>query len=154
MKTNLINNQTTHRLNLPKIRRLTAKLAECLAKADPETIWQEVSVVLTDDCGIIPANREFFGKDRPTDVISFCYDPVPGEENKVTGDLIVNVECALREGPAHNGADAELALYIAHGFDHLSGADDNTPQKRAAMRRTEKRWLTALQSEIKSLILK
>ena len=111
-------------------------------------------MVLTDDCGIIPANREFFGKDRPTDVISFRYDPVPGEENEVTGDLIVNVECALREGLEHDGADAELALYIAHGFDHLSGADDNTPQKRAAMRRTEKRWLTALQSEIKSLILK
>jgi len=111
-------------------------------------------VVLTDNCGIIPVNREVFSKDRPTDVISFRYDPVPGEENEATGDLIVNVECALREGPAHDGADAELALYIAHGFDHLSGADDNTPQKQAAMRRTEKQWLTALQSEIKSLILK
>lgn len=110
-------------------------------------------MVLTDDSGIIPTNREFFGKDRPTDVISFRYDPVPGEEDGATGDLIVNVECALREGPAHDGADAELALYIAHGFDHLSGAEDNTPQKRAAMRRTETRWLAALQSETKSLIL-
>ena len=154
MKTTLINNQTTHRLNLPKIRQLTAKLADRLVEADPETVWQEVSVVLTDDNGIIPTNREFLGKDRPTDVISFRYDPVPGEEDEATGDLVVNVECALREGPVHNGADAELALYIAHGFDHLSGADDNTPQKRAAMRRTEKHWLAALQSETENLILK
>ncbi|QHI68853.1 rRNA maturation RNase YbeY [Tichowtungia aerotolerans] len=153
MKTTLINNQTGIRINLPKLRRLTNKLADCLVQADPDTEWSEVSVLLTDDDGIIPANREYFGKNRPTDVISFRCEPVPGEGG-TTGDLIVNVECALREGPAHDGPDAELALYIAHGFDHLSGADDNTPQKRAAMRRTEKRWLAALQSEIKNLILK
>lgn len=109
--------------------------------------------MLTDDNGITPPNLEFFGKNRPTDVISFRCDPIPGEEG-ATGDLIVNAECALREGPTHDGPAAELALYIAHGFNHLSGADDNTPQKRAAMRRTEKRWLAALQSEIKNLILK
>lgn len=154
MKTSIQNNQSTVRINLLAVKALTAKLAECLTRTDPNTVWQEVSIVLTDDNGIIPTNREFFGKNRPTDVISFRYDPVPGEEDAATGDLIVNVECALREGPAHDGADAELALYIAHGFDHLSGANDDTPQKRAAMRRTEKRWLTALQSEIKNLILK
>ena len=128
-------------------------LAGWLKKADSETVWSEVTVVLTDDEGITRPNREFFGKDRPTDVISFRYDPVPGEESAATGDLIVNVECALREGPAHNGPDAELALYIAHGFDHLSGADDDTPQKRAAMHRTEKRWLKGLKTDIQNLIL-
>ena len=120
--------------------------------------------MLTDDAGITSTNREFLGKDRPTDVISFRYNPVPGEEPAATGDLIVNVECAVREGAVRNGADAELALYIAHGFDHLSGADDNTPARRAAMRRTEMRWLEELsttggsasggKSKIKKLILK
>lgn len=110
--------------------------------------------MLTDDDGITQTNREFFGKNRPTDVISFRYDPVPGENDTASGDLIVNVDCAVREGKVHEGADAELALYIAHGFDHLSGADDNTPARRAAMRRTETQWLAALQSEIKNLIFK
>jgi len=153
MKTFVQNNQSTVRINGPAVKTLAAKLADCLVKADPETDWGELSVVLTDDKGITQTNREFFGKNRPTDVISFRYDPVPGEEAAATGDLIVNVDCALREGPAHDGADAELALYIAHGFDHLSGAEDDTPAKRAAMRRTEKRWLAALQSETKNLIL-
>ena len=152
MNTCVINNQNTVSLNLPAIKTLTAELAENLSEADPTTVWGEISVVLTDDAGIIPANLEFFGKKHPTDVISFRSDPIPGE-TRTTGDLIVNVECALREGPAHDGADNELALYIAHGIDHLSGADDNTSQKRAAMRRTEKRWLAALQTEIKKLIL-
>lgn len=153
MKIFVQNNQQTVRIDVSAVKQLARKLADCLEKADPQTDWGEVSIVLTDDAGITQPNREFFGKNRPTDVISFRYDPVPGEEDGAAGDLIVNAECALREGPAHDGADAELALYIAHGFDHLSGAEDDTPQKRAAMRRTEKRWLAALQSEIKNLIL-
>ena len=152
MKTSLINRQK-RRINLPAIRRLTAKLAAALEAAGPETVWQEVALLLTDDAGITQSNREFFGKDLPTDVISFRSEPIPGEEG-VTGDLIVNVECAVREGPQHDGIDAELALYIAHGFDHLSGADDDTPVRRAAMRRTETHWLAELQPEIKNLILK
>jgi probable rRNA maturation factor len=151
MKTALINRQK-RRINLPAIRRLTAKLAAALEAAGPEPVWQEVTLLLTDDAGITPYNREFFGKDRPTDVISFHSEPIPGEEG-ATGDLIVNVECAVREGPQHDGVDAELALYIAHGFDHLSGADDDTTARRAAMRRTETRWLAELQPEIKNLIL-
>lgn len=154
MKTTALNHQTSTQINKPAIHALVRKLSECLIAADPETVWGEVSVVLTDDEGITQTNRKFFGKDRPTDVISFRYNPVPGEDSEATGDLIVNVECALREGPAHDGPDAELALYIAHGFDHLSGADDDTPQKRAAMRRTEKRWLAELKSEIKNLIVR
>jgi len=108
--------------------------------------------LLTDDDGITQYNREFFGKDRPTDVISFRGEPVPGEDG-TTGDLIVNVERAVQEGPRHDGIDAELVLYIAHGFDHLSGADDDTPVRRAAMRRTEIRWIAELQPDIKNLIV-
>jgi probable rRNA maturation factor len=151
MKTSLINRQK-RRINLPAIRRLAAKLAATLETADPDTAWQGVALLLTDDAGITQYNREFFGKDHPTDVISFRGEAIPGEEG-ATGDLIVNVECAVNEGPQHDGMNAELALYIAHGFDHLSGADDDTPARRAAMRRTEMRWLAGLQPEIKNLIL-
>ena len=151
MKTALINRQK-RRINLPAIRRLTAELAAILESADPDTVWQEVTLLLTADAGITQYNREFFGKDRPTDVISFRCEPVPGEQG-ATGDLIVNVQRAVQEGPEHGGADAELALYIAHGFNHLSGADDNTPRKRAAMRRTELRRLAGLKTETAKLIL-
>jgi len=137
---------------MPAIRRLTAKLAALLEAADADTAWQEVTLLLTDDAGITQYNREFFGKDHPTDVISFRGEPVPGEDG-TTGDLIVNVECAVSEGPQHDGINSEMALYIAHGFDHLSGANDDTPARRAAMRRTEMRWLAELQTEIKNLIL-
>jgi probable rRNA maturation factor len=152
MKTVLLNQQTTHPLNLKALRKLSDGLGKRLERKDAASRWGDVSIVLTDDSGITAANREFFGKNRPTDVISFRYEPVPGEE-EITGDLIVNVECAVREGPAHEGPDAELALYIAHGVNHLSGADDDTPARRAAMRRTEKQWLNELNSCIQNLII-
>jgi len=152
MKTTVRNQQKKHRLNLTAIKKLTAELGAILETETPALAWDEVTLLLTGDAGITQTNREFFGKDRPTDVISFRYDPIPGEEN-FTGDLIVNIDRAVEEGPRHAGAGAELALYIAHGFNHLAGNDDNTPARRAAMRRTELRRLEGLKTDIEKLIL-
>lgn len=104
-------------------------------------------MVLVDDAGITQPNREYFGKNRPTDVISFRYDPVPGEDGGFSGDLIINVDRAVQAGPKHKGTDYELALYMAHGFDHLSGAEDDTDEKRKAMRATETAWLRTVAKE-------
>lgn len=136
----LLNQQTKHPLQLNKLQQLSEWLGKQLEPRTSEP-WNEVCVVLTDDEGIVPANLEYFGKDRPTDVISFRYDPVPGEEEGFSGDLIINVDRALQVGPDQNGADYELALYIAHGFDHLSGAEDDTPEKKKTMLETETAWL-------------
>lgn len=140
MITTLLNQQTNHPLNQTKLQKLADRLAERLEPRTAEP-WAEVCLVLTDDEGIIPANKEYFGKERPTDVISFRYDPIPGEDEGFTGDLIINVDRAVQRGAEEKGADYELALYIAHGFDHLSGAEDDTPEKKQAMLDTETAWL-------------
>ncbi|MEN7972582.1 MAG: rRNA maturation RNase YbeY [Verrucomicrobiota bacterium] len=140
MKT-IPNNRQNHPVHLEKLNRLTDWLGEKLtAKTAPKT-WEEVSIVLVDDEGITQTNREYFGKNRPTDVISFRYDPIPGENEAWSGDLVVNVDRAIQEGTARGDIDYELALYIAHGFNHLSGAEDDTPEKRKKMRATETAWL-------------
>jgi probable rRNA maturation factor len=141
MKTNLINQQENHPIRLQKLQRLTDWIAEKLEERTLPLAWGEVSIVLVDDEGITQTNREYFGKDRPTDVISFRYDPIPGEDKQLTGDLVVNVDRAVQEGTARGDIDYELALYIAHGFDHLSGAEDDTPEKQKKMRATETAWL-------------
>jgi rRNA maturation RNase YbeY len=87
-------------------------------------------------------NDDYFKKARPTDVISFAYDPVPGEQRR-SGEVIVNVQRAHQEGRRREGVDEELGLYIAHGCHHLAGARDDTPRLRARMLRREKRWLRA-----------
>ena len=141
MKTNVINQQKNHPIQIQKLYRLTDWLGEKLAKKTAPAVWSEVSVILIDDDGITQTNHEYFGKNRPTDVISFRYDPIPGEANALTGDLIINVDRAVQEGGRRGEIHYELALYIAHGFDHLSGAEDNTPEKHKKMRATETAWL-------------
>ena len=106
----------------------------------PDRPWESVDLVLLDDAGIEPVHETQFGKRGPTDVISFAYPPLPGGGGW-RGEILVNAEAALREGAARRGAARELALYIAHGFDHLSGADDADPADRRRMRRRELAWL-------------
>ena len=93
-----------------------------------------------DDAGITAVNRAHLGHDRPTDVISFSYDPLPGETAR-SGEVLVNLEQARREGRRRSGPSRELALYIVHGCLHLAGETDDTPAARARMRRHERAWI-------------
>jgi len=101
----------------------------------PERNWQELSLVFTDD-SIRDLNRQWFGKDMVTDVISFAYD-----QPEACGELIINLQQAREEGQLREGPDRELALYIAHGCHHLTGAEDSTPEQKHAMRTVEEKWL-------------
>lgn len=127
------------------VRRLVRDLAG-LARTPAERPWQEVTVHLLDDAGIASVNRAVLGHEGTTDVITQRYEPIPGEAGGLVGELFVNVALARRAAPRRTGwsADRELALYLAHGCDHLTGADDATPRERARMRRRELAWLRRL----------
>ncbi len=104
-------------------------------------------MVLTDDTGISRVNRDALGRDEPTDVIAFRLDPIPGEPaDGLTAELIVNVERAWSEGQRLRNwtPSREIALYIAHGCDHLAGSNDATPGEAARMRSRELRWLRVI----------
>jgi rRNA maturation RNase YbeY len=103
--------------------------------------WQTLSVALVDDAGIAAVHGDYLGSAKPTDVISFAYPPAPGEDEGHTGEVVVNVQRAVEAGARYQGSGYELALYLAHGCHHLSGADDDTPERRRRMRQTEQRWL-------------
>jgi rRNA maturation RNase YbeY len=100
----------------------------------------ELAIILTDHAGMLPVQRACFGKVDPTDVVSLRYDPIPPETGG-SAEIVINVERAYEERRRAGGVDRELALYLAHGCQHLTGATDNTPAERAAMRRRENRWL-------------
>ena len=96
--------------------------------------------MLTDDVLITRVNKEYFDKSDVTDVISFRYDPMPGEDVGLRGEIVVNVDEAIRSAKGGR-TSREFALYIAHGCDHLSGESDLTPAGYKRMRRRELRWL-------------
>lgn len=114
-------------------------MANRILRRDPGP-WEEITLMFLDDSAMIHANQTAFGRDYATDVISYRYDPIPGElQAPAGGDVLVNVQRALERRPAD--PDRELALYIAHGLHHLTGARDDTPERRRAMRARENAWL-------------
>ena len=145
----IILNQAQRRckLDAAALKRLAVALAErAQARLPDEPPWQEVTIHLLDDAGIAPINAAILAHAGATDVITQRYEAIPGEPAGLVGELFVNVERAVRAAPRRAGwsRDRELALYLAHGFDHLTGADDGTPAERARMRRRELGWLSRL----------
>ena len=137
----IANRQAACPLSQTALRRLAAWLMARAEARDTTLAGCALSVVLVDDRGITPLNRTFIGHEGPTDVISFRYDRIPGAPQG-TAEVVVNAERAVQEArrrgiPVHR----ELALYLAHGCLHLTGADDATPDQRAAMQRIQNRWL-------------
>ena len=108
--------------------------------------FRGVSIILQDDAESDAAHRAVMNVEGATDVITQGFDAMPGEEPGVYGELYVNWERAVSAAPMRKGWSPakELLLYVAHGMDHLSGADDHSPRDYAAMRRRELRWLAAL----------
>ena len=108
--------------------------------------FRAVTVILQDDAFSAEVHEAINGAKGPTDVITQRYDAMPGEAEGVYGELYVNVDQALRVAPKRRGWSPakELFLYVAHGMDHLSGADDLKPRDYDRMRRRELGWLRGI----------
>jgi probable rRNA maturation factor len=132
----------TARLSVKRLSNLARFFLCRLERLSPRLRWDAISVLFTDDAAISDIKRRYFGDEGTTDVISFSYRPLAGGKGH-TGDIVVNIEEARRRRLQHRGwtRAKELALYLAHGFDHLSGADDATPGRRRAMRRRDLAWV-------------
>ncbi len=102
-------------------------------------------MLLVRDREIAQAHARCFGDAQPTDVITQAYRPIPPERSW-RADILINLDRARRP-PRGGSPDRELALYLAHGFDHLMGGRDGTATARARMLRRERRWLAAARRE-------
>lgn len=108
--------------------------------------WHEVVVHLVRDAESDALHQAIMGVAGATDVITQAYDAVPPEAPGLYGELFVNTDQALRAAPRRKGWSPakELLLYVAHGMDHLSGADDCAEADYNRMRRRELKWLNSL----------
>ena len=109
-------------------------------------VWHEVVVHLVRDAASDAMHRAILGVEGATDVITQAYEAVPPEHPGLYGELFVNTDQALRAAPRRRGWSPakELLLYVAHGMDHLSGADDAAENDYRRMRRRELKWLNSL----------
>jgi probable rRNA maturation factor len=104
----------------------------------------ELSVVFLSDRALAALHDRFLGDPSITDVITF----EGAEPGVLAGEICVSVDAAVRVAGRRAGAlSRELALYLVHGWLHLSGYDDLVPSKKRAMRRAEARALAILERE-------
>ncbi len=104
--------------------------------------FREVAVILHGNAASAEVHAAIFADPTATDVITQAYAPIPPEPEGIYGEIYVNVEraadCAAK---CRTTKERELLLYVAHGMDHLSGADDLDERERRAMRRRELKWV-------------
>jgi probable rRNA maturation factor len=94
----------------------------------------QVSVLLTTDKAIRRLNRQFRGKDKATDVLSF-----PAESGfvgaEIAGDLAISVPTALQQAREQGHAlSCELKILLLHGLLHLAGYDHEADEGQMARR--------------------
>jgi probable rRNA maturation factor len=77
-------------------------------------------------------NREYRGRDKPTNVLSFPASPVERALTGSLGDLVVCAAVVAAEARAQRKApDAHWAHMVAHGVLHLHGWDHERSAREA-----------------------
>jgi probable rRNA maturation factor len=118
-----------------------ARRAACAAAAGGRKSG-EIAVVLSDDATLQRLNRDFRGKDKPTNVLSF---PLGGGVSAPLGDVILALETLLAEAAAQDKRPADhLAHLVVHGVLHLYGHDHRREAEARRMEALEVRVLKGL----------
>jgi probable rRNA maturation factor len=104
----------------------TRGLGQWLQRAAPASARGDVSIAVVSDRRMRALNRQFRGKDRVTDVLSFPATHMPGVSSFL-GDIVIAAGVATRQArEAGHPASTELKVLALHGLLHLLGYDHDT----------------------------
>jgi len=101
----------------------------------------ELSLAFISDAEIQTLNRDYRGKDKPTNVLSFPDNgPAP-----LLGDVVLAFETIVREAKEKSISTGDHVTHlIIHGFLHLQGYDHETDDEAVQMEALEIKALKAL----------
>lgn len=126
-------------------------VSACLSSLEAEALDGmrpgEVVLLFTDNDAVHELNREWRGKDKPTNVLSFPAEdfPVPEGEAAPLGDIALALETCLSEADEKDiSPEAHLSHLILHGILHLLGYDHISDSDAAEMEDLERRLLARI----------
>ncbi|MEW6142173.1 MAG: rRNA maturation RNase YbeY [Chloroflexota bacterium] len=112
----------------------------------------EVSLLVIGDAEVHRLNRDYRGKDRITDVLSFGMTGGKGDDFiappdgvRRLGEVIISYPQAERQAKdAGHNVKSEMALLVVHGVLHLLGYDHGNVADKRRMWRRQKAILAKL----------
>ena len=127
-------------------RRAPAELRRLPLESYARVLREEVAgggdfrCLVTDDRELRRLNRQFLGKDYPTDVLSFPYRAATVRERSATlGELAISAQRAIAQAAEYgHSLEREIQILMLHGLLHLLGMDHETDRGRMA--RAESAW--------------
>ena len=100
----------------------------------------DITILLTDDVRLKALNRQFRGKRKATNVLSF-----PCREPGYLGDIAVAYGTVAREAEEQHKSFSDHAVHLAvHGVLHLAGYDHESEADALAMETLETQILARL----------
>jgi len=126
-------------------------------EVSPDT---ELSVVITTQEKVRELNRDYLGKDNPTDVLAFAMLPgtsadeptdispfiTPPDGQLHLGEVIISYpQAVIQAEEHHHSIKKEIALLIVHGVLHLLGYDHAEPAPERQMRIREAELLSSIE---------
>jgi probable rRNA maturation factor len=130
---------------LPEAEALVERACRtALTAAAPNLAGGAISLLLTDDAAVRILNRDWRGKDKPTNVLSFPGDdPLDGPLNPdlpppQIGDIALALETIRREAlDQQKPVDHHLTHLVVHGTLHLLGYDHEEEEEATEMEALE-----------------
>jgi probable rRNA maturation factor len=128
-----------------RVRRLVATVLRAEGRAaEPPSRRADITITFVGPNAMRRLNRDWKGRDEPTDVLSFALRP---PEGGVTGDVYICPAVARGHARVHQvPLTDELARLVVHGTLHVLGYDhpEGRGRTRSAMWRRQERYLKAL----------
>ncbi|MGY6563651.1 MULTISPECIES: rRNA maturation RNase YbeY [Halomonadaceae] len=129
---------------LPAQAALENWVAAVLARFPGET-RHEVTVRFVDADEGQALNRDYRGRDKPTNVLSFPFDGPPGIALPLLGDLVLCHPVVEREAAEQSKRlEHHYAHLVVHGMLHLLGHDHLEDEEAEAMEQLERDILADL----------
>ena len=130
----------------PTTEKIQQWVAVALAQADyPEPASAELSVRIVDETEGRELNLTWRNQNKPTNVLSFPYEPLPGIDIPLLGDIVICAPVVVTEAAAQNKTEsAHWAHLIIHGSLHLLGYDHIEQNDAEQMETIEIHCLAAL----------
>ena len=129
-----------------KVRGLSARLTDAATralKAGKAPRNASLTILLTGDAEVKVLNRDFRGKYKPTNVLSFPARPTADDD--YLGDVALAYGVTEKEARAGNKRLIDHATHlVVHGVLHLLGFDHVTPRKANIMEPMETKILAQL----------